>query len=616
MKKNESTNKTIAGQNSDRKLSSVEKEPKLFLELMLQLHSDGTFFMNYEEKYYYIKEKIGKDEEVEVKLTNFIIVPLFTSKSSNGNQVYILKLLSKNETKVVEFEGEVLAMSANFKKHCMNTGRFNWTGSQYHLNSLIDFILGSITKDIETLNYKGWNQDEKIWLFPSHAYYKNKVFFPDEFGIFNINEKYLKLNCDKNNEYNIHPHINTQPSKNLVKDYFIGLKRLYGNYAHLCFGYIVASLNVDAIFSKTDFFPFLYLFGKHGQGKSTVLSTFSRFAGMKVSLSSPPTLDSLRKGLSKSSGIPFIVDEAEEKSGSLKGNDFFKNLAEAIKNTYMRQPFIRGDKDEDKKIIYPVRGTLMLGGEVLTSVSAIIQRSILVDSTKIVQEEQTYSFLRENDTVAYWVGQYLMRTSHEWEENFLELYDEIMNYFRKQNLENMHVRVRANYSIFLAAAFAAYKQLNSLWEGDLFLSEKEEVKDIYQFAISEMKETQRLTSEDHPSLDFLRKVGLLANKGQLVPNVDYKCVGDKDGNVYLHLAPSNVVDAYKNSEKNPFYGSSNKVVKDLQTQSFFKGFKKIRIGSSQPNSWIIQLSDPKNPESIKEGLVHPELPDTMIYFYR
>ena len=131
-----------------------------------------------------------------------------------------------------------------------------------------------------------------------------------------------------------------------------------------------------------------------------------------------------------------------------------------------------------------------------------------------------------------------------------------------------------------------------------------------------MKETQQMTETDHPSNKFLSKIGLLANSQVLLPNVDYKCEKQKDGNVLLFLAPTNVTDAYKNHEKNPFYSTSNKVVKDIQNQSYFKGTKKARIGKSQPSAWMIQLTNPENPESIQEGIVHPDLPDTMIYFYQ
>src|SRR5690606_957561 len=132
--------------------------------------------------------------------------------------------------------------------------------------------------------------------------------------------------------------------------------------------------------------------------------------------------------------------------------------------------------------------------------------------------------------------------------------------------------------------FAALKQLNKYFDEELFLNDKEELKQIYLFVFKEMKETQGMTESDHPSNKFLTKIGLLANNQVLLPNVDYKYEKHKDGNIYLYLAPTNVMDAYKNHEKHPFYSTSNKAVKDIQNQSFFKGTKKVRIGRSQPSA--------------------------------
>ncbi|MED4732439.1 hypothetical protein P9597_31030 [Aneurinibacillus migulanus] len=125
-----------------------------------------------------------------------------------------------------------------------------------------------------------------------------------------------------------------------------------------------------------------------------------------------------------------------------------------------------------------------------------------------------------------------------------------------------------------------------------------------------------LTTEDHPSMEFLRKIGLLANKEAIRRDIDYKCITEKDGTVYLYLAPTNVYEAYRISERTPFYPSSKKVVKDLQNNTFYKGTIKQRIGPSNPTAWVIQLTDPKNPSTINNGIVHPDLPDTMIYFYK
>src|SRR5690606_25358619 len=146
-------------------------------------------------------------------------------------------------------------------------------------------------------------------------------------------------------------------------------------------------------------------------------------------------------------------------------------------------------KDENAVIRYPIRGTLFLGGEVLTSIASIIQRSVLMDASHIIKNEGVFNEVRESE-IPIWVGQYLMQSSHEWQSEIMVLYDEITNYFIKRGWSNIDVRVRSNYAIFLAGAFAALKQLNKYFDEELFLNDKEELKQIYLFVFKEMKETQ------------------------------------------------------------------------------------------------------------------------------
>jgi hypothetical protein len=496
----------------------------------------------------------------------------------------------------------------------MSYGRFNWRGKQHHLDDLAEFIMTNTTKKLTTINYSGFNLSEKIWFFPTHAYFKGNIYFPDKDDIFEINNRYYKLELNKDDDYVVYPPIMASPTKPSITKFVSDLKKLYGNYFYLTFGYIASSFHADAISAKTDNFPFMYIYGKQSSGKSTIMNIFSKFSGMKVSLTSPPSADGLRKGISKRANVPFVIDEAEDKDDRSRGRDFFKYYSDILKVTYMRQALIRGHKDENAVIRYPIRGTLFLGGEVLTSVASIIQRSVLMDSSKIIKNEEVFNEVRDSE-IPMWIGQYLMQSSYEWQSNVLELYDDITRYFIKQGWTNIDVRVRSNYAVFLAGAFAALKQLNKYFNEELFLNDKEELKEIYLFVYKEMKETQQMTETDHPANKFLSKIGLLANNGVLLPNVDYKCERQKDGNVLLYLAPTNVMEAYKNHEKHPFYSTSNKAVKDIQNQSFFKGSKKTRIGKSNPSAWIIKLTNPKNPEAIQEGIVHPDLPDTMIYFF-
>ncbi|MCM3112825.1 hypothetical protein [Lederbergia lenta] len=585
----------------------------LFWEAKMVLDTELTICMNSMDRYYYENVGAKQKQTVGERLSNFIIEPLFVTEDSDKKIRYISKFVSKGYSKVIEIDGETLALNNSFKKFCMSYGMFNWRGKQYHLDDLAEFIMANTTKKLTTIKFSGYNSHEKTWFFPTHAYFKANVYYPDKDGIFEINHNHYKLELEKDDDYVIYQPIVASPTKPYITKFFSDLKVLYGKYFYLTFGYIASSFNADVISAKTDFFPFMYIYGKQSSGKSTIMNIFSKFSGMKVSLTSPPTLDGLRKAISKRANVPFVIDEADKDDRS-RGRDFFKFNSDVLKVIYMRQALVRGHKDENAVIRYPIRGTLFLGGEVLTSVASIIQRSILMDSSKIVKNEQVFNNVRESE-IPIWVGQYLMQSSHEWQSNVLELYNEITNYFIKQGWVNIDVRVRSNYAIFLAGAFAALKQLNAYFNEELFLNDKEELKNIYLFVYGEMKETQRMTESDHPSDKFLTKIGLLANNQVLLPNVDYKYEKQKDGNILLYLAPTNVADAYKNHEKNPFYSTSNKALKDIQNQSFFKGTKKTRIGKSQPSAWIIQLTNPEKPESIQEGIVHPDLPDTMIYFY-
>lgn len=604
----------------EKSKSTVKKETSegnsmgLYSELWLGLNTNSNILVNCQENYYYYEIKLSEEEFKEEPISNFIIYPLYFTQSKKGVTKYVLKLISNNHSKVVEIEGETLAINNSFKKFCINEGKFNWKGKQYHLDDLIDFIMGCATNEITMIPYIGWNTKEKTWFFPTHAYYQGKVYFPDSDGIFKIAHNFYRLEVTQDDEYLIHPHISTEPSKEQIIEFFSGLKTLYKDYLYLSFGYIASSFHVDAIAKKTDFFPFLYIYGKAGQGKSATINIISKFSGMKVSLTNPPSLDGLRKGISGKANLPFIVDEAEDKNDRSRGRDFFKFLSDTIKVIYMRSILKRGHKDEDRLVLYPTRGTLFLGGEVLTSVSSIIQRSILIDSSKITKNEEVYQQVR-NSNVPFWIGQYLMRTSHEWQSNFLDLYDEVTAYFIKQGWTNIDVRIRSNYAIFLAGAIAAFRHLNKYIGTEVFPVNSDELKQIFLFVYEEMKETKRMTEDDHPSMQFLMKIGLLANGGVLNNGIDYKCIKQENGHVYLYLAPTNVTEAYKSHEKSPFYSTSNKAIKDIKNQSFYVGTQKTRIGKGQPHAWILQLTDPNNPELITEGIIHPDLPDTMVYFY-
>src|SRR5690606_11387626 len=133
----------------------------LFWELQMELNTESIILMNSTGKYYYERGS-AKQTEGE-RLSNFIIEPLFVIEDSDKKIKYILKLISNDYSKVIEIEGENLAINNSFKKFCMSYGMFNWRGKQYHLDDLAEFIMTNTIKKLTTITYSGFNSSEKVW---------------------------------------------------------------------------------------------------------------------------------------------------------------------------------------------------------------------------------------------------------------------------------------------------------------------------------------------------------------------------------------------------------------------------------------------------------------------
>lgn len=166
--------------SSTRINTSVGDGIKLYWDSMMVLHTDSSIFINHKENYYYCEKENKKNDDSEgERLSNFVIDPLYVAENENGIIKYILKFISCGYSKVVEVDGETLAINSSFKKFCMNSGKFNWRGKQHHLDNLVDFILACTTKEISVIPYIGWNSNEGIWFFPTHAYFQGVAYFPD-----------------------------------------------------------------------------------------------------------------------------------------------------------------------------------------------------------------------------------------------------------------------------------------------------------------------------------------------------------------------------------------------------------------------------------------------------
>src|SRR5699024_1936666 len=218
----------------------------------MELNAESTILMSSQGKYYYAKNSANGRQAEEIRISNFIIEPLFVIENGDETVRYLLKFITKHYSKVVEVRGADLALSSVFTKQCMDYGRFVWKGKQEHMHDLAEFIVNNTDKKLINLTYSGFNRKENVWFYPTHAFANGKVYYPDKSNIFEINDRYYKLELDRDDKYVVYQPIMASPMKSSLIKFFNDLKKLYGNYFYLAFGYIASSFHADAISNQTD----------------------------------------------------------------------------------------------------------------------------------------------------------------------------------------------------------------------------------------------------------------------------------------------------------------------------------------------------------------------------
>lgn len=572
------------GTSPRQEIDSLENELESSL---LDYDSDFTLFINIDVKgrRYFIKV----DEDREIPLSNFLILPLYSIEDEEGKRKDIVRIFNNKQSKVVILDAETKSINRQFKTFVLENGKFNWLGGQKDLDQLVQLILSYDTEEITEISYVGWNEKEKGWFFPTHAYVDGEVYFPNEDKIFKTKKKNYIL--DQNEAFGIvAEHIYDKPTKEDIITTLANYQTLYHTYGWLGIGFTVSSMHVNEFAKKTKQHPFLYAHGMRNSGKTEYLKTVFRFAGMDTRLPPPPRLDGLRKRLAWFSHLPIGYDEAEEKS--IKTMDFFVKNRESLNTIFNRTSLERGTNDPNKLLYFPVRGTLAFGGEVATSDSAITTRTVFIDALKIVQDEKAFDELEQNVEIMYWLGQYMMRTSLEWKEMLYDNFDMINNHFKK--VEGVSGRVRKNFSMLAAGAVTFTQWVDKEFGSQVYTGAF--LQSLLTEIENEMIEGQQEAESNHHAITYLKDLSYLARKYKLVNQSDYKVVEN-----FLYIAPESSWRAYEEWKKNPHYASSRKVANDLKAYQFFLGTERIRIGGHQKRWWKIDLS--KFPDEDLQGFL-------------
>lgn len=534
--------------------------------------------------------------EDDYPISNFVINILATHETREGlmRKVQLVNTYGEHSPSFM-LSADDCTWMRSFKKACWGMGNFVWWGEGHDLDIVMEMeSLTDAGVRIDEPDHIGWIEKDKIWLFDNVAFKDGREYRPDEHGIFWIGDKGFKpsgLGGDAGDvsaslgapELSFDNFDHKEFLEHLV--YSIGK-----NEARLCLGWAYSVFFMEDIFKMCGSFPFLFLHGKKAAGKSHVAAWIRNIFG----IASRPGEEGFRAGdttiagaqriLSWYSSLPAFMDEYQNLFGHY-------NKDGLMRNAYNRQSAIKGTREGFNIRISPIRGTLIVAGQVQPRDSALLSRCINIQVTASNRDAENNPFIwfteRVRKGVFSGIGMYILRNKAKMMSNFTTIWVSAQKYLKSVGVDDRtaqnYASVAAGYMIMHGDKDPDFAKMIGEWVQTAFRVEEEQEESMsFWDDILSMKETKQIRMQMW-KMSYGEENRLIVNFRALYALWE-EWVHRRRGDVPFTL------QALKNIIKNEKYCMGV----DLQ----------LRLGESRPKG-CIEIYLPDAPDAVK-ALVEDE----------
>ncbi|MBW6491480.1 MAG: hypothetical protein K0B15_09850 [Lentimicrobium sp.] len=321
------------------------------------------FFIK-ESKYWTTVQK-GKNS-YNVTLSNFVMKSLYhlVNGSNNSKRLIMLQRNTGEKYLIEVFSSELKPES--FETILKSHG-CTFQGSAYQLKLIFSQLMDHETQ-ATTLPILGWNGQHRIFVFADSIFTKDeRLIQANKYGIVNDGKTNYYLSSaslanKEDQDLDVERLYCYRPGLIDFKEWSKLLYQSFGPNAVLGILYLILAIYRDVVFYHVGFFPFLFLFGAKGTGKTSFTDKFLRLFGRDVT--GTPLNNASIPGMSRQvSGRNNVVFYFKEYVGATD------DLIEAfILNGYDGAGRLTATKSTDYRTkSYPVRSAIMFDGNYLPS---------------------------------------------------------------------------------------------------------------------------------------------------------------------------------------------------------------------------------------------------------
>ncbi|MCK9324737.1 MAG: DUF3854 domain-containing protein [Bacteroidales bacterium] len=386
-----------------RSIISKSKTPRIFFD---ELPKQVRQLIKRKLKKRYLKSHVRKEfgkyvatrmrnrAEVDEIISNFTIKIIATHETIEG---IIREVIFINEfdetTPSFSLSPESMTGSDSFSTFCLAHGNYIWRGNREDLASIWESeFLDDDGRHIIEPDHIGWIPAEKMWLFGNVAIKANgEELRPDKNHIFWTEKKGLKpiplgITSGRAMISEGIPYLNlaafdTEEVRRRLVDTIGEME------ANICLGWVTSVCFLEEVFASYGCFPFMFITGRRGSGKSTIAEWMINFFGVENAgkMASDTTAVAIQRYLAYYSSLPMFIDEYRNTKQITYKNGFFRNA-------YNRQSAGKGIKSDFGIREAKIRGTLIISGEETPEDNAFLTRCIVVVVSKKHRKENHFNW--------------------------------------------------------------------------------------------------------------------------------------------------------------------------------------------------------------------------------
>lgn len=411
----------------------------------------------------YFVTEYRKEDKITKVLSNFVMQSLFHLINGSNNSKRIIKI-QRNTEEISIIEVFSSEMKPDTFETILKSKRCTFLGSSYQLKIIFARLMDT---EIEAtiLSVLGWNHEHQVYVFADAVFVQSEILKVNEIGIIEATGKRFYLPAfglanDTNEDFETEKLYSFQPGEIGFAEWADLFYQSFGINGAIGILFLILSVFRDVVFNQVRFFPFLFLFGDFGTGKTSFVERLLSLFGRDIigtPLNNATSIALSRLASTRINGLFYFKEYTNETDE--KAQDFILTAYDGAGRT-------TGVKSNDNRTkSFPVRSGLIFDGNHLpTQKTAILSRMILLDfQESSFTQEQKMAYNKLKTAASNGLGKVLIEILEHrelFENKFKEAFEENVTDLKSVHKDKFPERTLNHIALLMAPAKILWNKLD------------------------------------------------------------------------------------------------------------------------------------------------------------